>query len=220
VDKSQILAYQDVEEIIRQAGKDKDNIAVVPCMCRSMSMMLKTSPECERTLENCFVFGMTAKYVVDEGIGRYVTVEEALDITRQAEKEGLIHNSQNTIDKQGFICNCCTCCCGVFMLALEYNYMEIFQKSDYVPVVIDEKCKKCKVCVKICPFHALTYQMGDKEDKSEDKILVREKVCIGCGLCASNCPHDAMNLKKIRDEKPAKNIIEAVTKMMMGAKKK
>ncbi|MHA1297921.1 MAG: ATP-binding protein [Candidatus Helarchaeota archaeon] len=218
-DKSQILAYQDVEEIIKQAGKEEKNIAVVPCTCRTMSMMLKTAPECERTVENCLVFGVPTRYVVDEGIGRYISAEEALDILKQAEKEGLVHLTQNTIDKQGFICNCCTCCCGILSMAVKYNYWDIFQKTDYVPVIDEDKCIKCKKCINICPFYALTYQTGEKEDKSEDKILVREEVCIGCGVCASNCSKDAITLKKVRDVKPAKNFIEAVQRMMIGKKK-
>ncbi|MHA1376914.1 MAG: ATP-binding protein [Candidatus Helarchaeota archaeon] len=218
IDKSQVFAYQDVEKIVKQAGKEKNNIAVVPCTCRTMSMMLKTSPECERTVENCLVFGVPSRYVVEEGIGRYITVEEALDILRQAEKEGLVHLSQNTLDKQGFICNCCTCCCGILSMAVKYSYWEIFQKTDYIPVFDYEKCIKCKKCVNICPFYALSYITGEKEDKSEDKITVREEICIGCGLCASNCPKEAITLKKIRDVKPAKNFIEAVQKMMVGRK--
>jgi len=212
VDKSQILTYQDVEMIIREAGDN--NIAVVPCTCRTMSMMLKTAPECERTVENCLVFGIPAKFVVDEGIGRYITVEETLEILKQAEKEGLVHITQNTVDRQGFICNCCTCCCGILGMAVKYNYWDIFQKSDYLPVINEELCKKCKKCVNTCQFYALILKSG--EDKSEDKIIVREDVCIGCGICASNCPNDAINLKKVRDTKPATNFIEAVTKMMQS----
>lgn len=219
-DKTQILPYQDVEQIVREAGKIKNNIAVLPCMCRTESMMMKRTPECERTVDNCFVFGIPSKFIVEEGIGRYVSVEEALTILRQAEKEGLIHNTQNTIDKQGFICNCCSCCCGVFRLILKYHYWDILQKSDYLPVIDNEKCKKCRICVDICPLYALTYNVGDSEDKSQDFISVRENLCIGCGLCASNCPHGFISLKKVRDNEPAKDFLDALTKMMMGLKKK
>ncbi|NVM30842.1 MAG: 4Fe-4S dicluster domain-containing protein [Candidatus Helarchaeota archaeon] len=220
VDKTQILAYQDVEEIVREAGKIENNIAVLPCMCRTEAMMMKRSPECERTLDNCFVIGIPSKFIVEEGIGRYVSVEEALAILRQAEKEGLIHNTQNTVDKQGFICNCCPCCCGVFRLILKYHYWDILQKSDYIPVINNEKCKKCRICVDICPLYALMYHLGDAEDKSQDYISVREDICIGCGLCASNCPHGVINLQKVRDNEPATDFLDAVTKMMTGMKKK
>jgi len=214
VNKSQVLAYEDVEEIVRQAGKYEDSIAIMPCTCRIMTMIMKTSPECEATVGNCMAFGAVARYLVEEEIGRYATVEESLDILKKAEKEGLVHLTRNTFDGQDFICNCCTCCCGIIGTAVKTNNWGMFQKSDFVPVVDEEKCQKCKKCIKVCQFHALVYKAGEKEDKSEDRVLVREDVCIGCGICASNCPTGAMNLKKIRDEKPAKTFTEALTKMM------
>ncbi len=216
VDKSQVLAYTDVEQIIKQAAKYEDSIAIMPCTCRIMSMFMKTSPECERTVGNCMAFGAIARYLVEEEIGRYATVDEAMDILKNAEKEGLVHLTRNTEDGHDFICNCCTCCCGILGSAVKMNNWNIFQKSDFVPVIDEEKCNKCKKCIKTCQFYALVYKGGEKEDKSEDKIQVREDICIGCGICASNCPTEAMNLKKIRDEKPAKTFIEALTKMMMG----
>ncbi len=214
VDKSQVLTYQDVTKIIESTY----DIAVMPCTCRMMSMMLKTSPECERSVEVCMVFGSAAKYFVEENFGRHITKEEALDILKQSEKEGLIHCTQNTKFKHGFICNCCTCCCGVISTAIKMNYPELFQKSDYVPIIDNESCKLCKKCVNLCPFHALFYKIGPKEDKSEDKIVVREQSCVGCGLCASNCPQEAINLKKIRDNVPADTFMDAIQQMMQDRK--
>jgi Na+-translocating ferredoxin:NAD+ oxidoreductase subunit B len=218
-EKSKILAYQDVESIIRAASKYENNIAILPCTCRTMAMMNKSHPECNASVENCMVFGAPARFSVEEGIGRYVGVEECMDILKRAEKEGLIHCTQNTADKHGFICNCCACCCGIFSTAIEHNLMGLFQESDFVPVIDHEKCNVCRKCIKACSFHALMYHMGEKEDKSQDRIIVREDVCIGCGVCASNCPTGAINLKKVRDNQPAGSFIEAVMRMMAGQKK-
>ncbi len=215
-DKSQVMAYMDVEQIIQDAGKRDNNIAVMPCTCRLMSMMLKDSPDCEATVENCMAFGAPARYVVDEGIGKYVTVEQGMDILKQAEKEGLIHMSANTLNKQGFICNCCACCCGILGSSVKMNRMDMFEKSDYVPVVDQDACIKCKKCISMCKFHALLYRMGEKEDKSEDRVIVREDACVGCGVCASNCPSDAINLKKIRNSEPARTFQEGIQRMFAG----
>ena len=181
--------------------------------------MQKTAPDCKASVENCMTFGAPAKFSVEEGIGRYVTEEECLEILERCEKEGLIHCTQNTAEKHGFICNCCTCCCGIFSTAIQHNLMGLFQKSDYVPVVDHETCSKCKKCIKYCSFNAVMYHMGEKEDKSEDRILIREDVCIGCGVCASNCPSEAIYLKKVHDQQPAGSFVEAVMRMMNEQKR-
>ena len=212
-DKSKVLAYQDVEEIIKQAGKTEKNMAVVPCTCRTMAMMTKSSPDCEGSIENCMTFGPPAKYSVEEGIGRYISIDEGLEILKQSEKEGLIHLTQNTKDKHSFICNCCTCCCGIVGAAIEMRFTDIFQVSDYVPVIDYDECTRCKKCVKYCKLHALLYMEGEKPDKSDHSISIRENICIGCGVCASNCPTGAMNLKKVRDNLPANSFVEAMQKM-------
>lgn len=213
-EKSQILAYQDVRQIIKAAGKYENNIAILPCTCRTMAMMQKTAPDCKASVENCMTFGAPARFSVEEGIGKFVSEEECLEILERCEKEGLIHCTQNTTDKHGFICNCCTCCCGIFNTAIEQNLMGLFQKSDYVPVVDHDACSKCKKCIKYCKFNAVMYHMGEKEDKSQDRVLIREDVCIGCGVCASNCPTEAIYLKKVHDQQPAGSFVEAVMKMM------
>ncbi|WP_070001097.1 4Fe-4S binding protein [Cellulosilyticum sp. I15G10I2] len=51
------------------------------------------------------------------------------------------------------------------------------------PVVDHEKCTRCGLCEKICPYFAI--------QKSE-KIIIDIKHCFGCGLCQSKCPVHAI----------------------------
>ena len=51
------------------------------------------------------------------------------------------------------------------------------------PKVILEKCNKCGVCVRGCPYYAITLN---------DTISIDPKLCYGCGLCSTMCPTNAI----------------------------
>lgn len=52
------------------------------------------------------------------------------------------------------------------------------------PLIDDEKCKHCGLCVKICPYFALHLNK---------KVEVDKNSCFGCGLCESMCPSKAIS---------------------------
>ena len=56
--------------------------------------------------------------------------------------------------------------------------------------VIKEKCKGCSICVKNCPFEAITM---------ENKIAVIGAACTGCGVCVEKCPFKA--IEKTEEER-------------------
>ncbi len=49
--------------------------------------------------------------------------------------------------------------------------------------VINEKCKGCQKCIKVCPFNAITM---------EEKLAVIGPSCTGCGVCVDACPFKAI----------------------------
>ncbi len=49
--------------------------------------------------------------------------------------------------------------------------------------VINEKCKGCQKCVKVCPFNAITM---------EEKLAVIGPSCTSCGVCVDACPFNAI----------------------------
>ena len=61
--------------------------------------------------------------------------------------------------------------------------------------VIKEKCKGCSICVKNCPFEAITM---------ENKIAVIGAACTGCGVCVEKCPFKA--IKKTEEEREVKDL--------------
>lgn len=55
--------------------------------------------------------------------------------------------------------------------------------------VIKDKCKGCGICVKACPFSAITMK---------DKVAEIGSACTACGVCVSKCPFEA--IEKTEDE--------------------
>lgn len=61
--------------------------------------------------------------------------------------------------------------------------------------VIKEKCKGCSICVKNCPFEAITM---------ENKIAVIGTACTGCGVCVEKCPFKA--IEKTEEAREVKDL--------------
>lgn len=57
------------------------------------------------------------------------------------------------------------------------------QHSDVLPYVEENKCKRCRKCITVCPADAITV---------ENKAKILEEICIGCAECSVTCPHQAI----------------------------
>ncbi len=74
--------------------------------------------------------------------------------------------------------------------------------SDLVAVITPEKCRRCLVCVQLCPFGAV--QVADS------RLEVRPEVCRGCGVCAAECPAAAITMSRGTDPELAAQIEGAI----------
>ncbi len=198
----EILPFEKVSEYVENAR----SIAVNPCVCRM------SANRCEKPIDVCISFDGFADYRVKHRQGRYVTKEEALELLKIAEDNGLIHTVSNQQDKPLFICNCCTCCCGIMRGLSELHNPRTFAKSNFMPEIDRDACKLCEKCVEVCPFQALFHHYPHNEDLSDDMIMILEERCVGCGICAHQCPHDAITLVRVREEIPVKRGREAAMK--------
>lgn len=196
----EILPFEKVSEFINTSH----TIAVIPCACR-------TKHPCEHPVEACMVFDSSADFMVDRGIGQYVTVEEALDLLETMEKEGLVHTTVNSQRRPQFICNCCTCSCLILRGLTEMHNPRAFAKSNFVAQRDDDACVLCKTCIEVCPFNAYYYHWG--HDDEPEKIGFIEEQCVGCGLCSYHCPADAITLVKVRNEIPEAGPREAMLRV-------
>lgn len=109
----------------------------------------------------CIQMGHAAEYYIRTGRGRQITREEAFEIIKRAEENGLMHQIPN-LDGSGkthAICNCCGCSCLSLRTAGMFINADMV-RSNYVSKVDKEKCVACGECVQNCPVNAL--QLGQK----------------------------------------------------------
>ena len=161
-------------------------VAVSTCYCRHEAKLIDENDDCGKPNEVCMQFGMGAQFVIDRGIGRKISKEEAIDILRKCEEAGLVHSTMNR-QEIDFLCNCCNDHCVILQKALAQPKPGIVLNSGFQPVRNSELCKACEICIERCPPTALT--MGE-----DDVPKVDLDRCIGCGICASGCPEEAVTL--------------------------
>lgn len=196
-----ILPHEDAREIVKKQSK----IAVAPCICKREKEAL--GEKCDKPEEVCMVFSTGAYYYIENGYGREITVDEALDILDQAHDAGLVCSPSN--DQKGFvICNCCGCHCGILTNLKKLPKPATLIPSNYYAVVDADSCTGCQTCIDRCQMDAITVE-GDVAQIDLD-------YCIGCGLCISTCPSEALTLER-KDEPevtvPPANAFELYTKI-------
>lgn len=169
----QVFPYEQASQLLEKAK----SFGVRKCICRVEKSLL--GKPCTHTVENCLVFAPT-KGAFQQYTGiREITKEEALEILRESEEEGLIHSSSNVREGQMYICNCCSCCCGLMQGIVKYGIENSMAKSDFFATVDTVRCTGCESCLKRCQFGALAVSDGVSH--------VNEKRCAGCCLCVISC---------------------------------
>lgn len=181
---NRIHTYNQVKSYI-----DKyDPLAVSTCFCRHQAKLVDDNDQCGKPNEVCMQFGMGAQFVIDRGIGRKITKEEAIEILGQTEELGLVHATLNR-QEIDFLCNCCPCHCMILKTALSQPKPGISLNSGFQPIWDKELCSACETCIERCPMEALTMGEDDLPEKDPDR-------CIGCGVCATGCPSAAIGLEE------------------------
>lgn len=180
-----VLPYESVTQVIMK----QDYIAVAECYCRKPKYLIGQG--CGNPLEVCLAFGDYGRYLINYGLGRRLTHEEALALIRDCEERGLVHSTDNILDV-GWLCNCCGCCCTVLAAHVHLNRTDRTM-SGYIVSFDPEKCAEagiCGVCVDRCQVKAIVIE------KEGDLPTIDYEKCIGCGSCSFKCPGNALTLKR------------------------
>ena len=197
-----VAPFEDVLQII----ESQEKIAIAPCVCRTTIEL--AGKECEKPIENCFSFGSHADYYVENGMGRFITKEDAKEIVKNNEEAGLVMQPFNS-QKIGGMCICCGDCCGVLRsLKMHPSPAEMVQ-SNYFAQVDEAECTGCETCLERCQMDAIT--------ETDGIAAIKLDRCIGCGLCVTTCPTDAIQLiQKPEDQmyEPPKTGAETYIRIM------
>lgn len=208
-----VMAYEQAKQMVIE----QDNIVVAPCICRKEHLMSGTG--CGKPLETCLVFGAGALYYEENGFGRPISREEALEILDRAERSGLVLQPSNA-QKVVNICACCSCCCQILKNLKALPNPGRYVGSNFLARVDESLCTGCRTCVSLCPMDALQVggapQAGDTSESRGAKAVVIPERCIGCGVCVPPCPEQALSLfQKPEEERitPPPHLLDTLKKI-------
>ncbi|MGE5257058.1 MAG: ATP-binding protein [Hyphomicrobiales bacterium] len=176
-----VLPYERAEEIVRQQTK----FLVAPCICRKEHQIKGAG--CDKLREACLIFGWGAEYYARNGLGRFITLEETLEILKMADEQGLVLQPSNTQDIVN-ICCCCGDCCQALLHLKRQAKPALAVSSPFTAHHEPELCVGCGTCVDRCQMEALAMADG--------LAILNPDRCIGCGLCVSTCPSGALTLTR------------------------
>lgn len=149
-------SYEEVSKYLNE----NTIFSVSDCSCRTSREAMGEG--CGHLKEDmCIQMGHAAEYYIRTGRGREITKDEAFEIIKRAEENGLMHSIPNTDGpgKTHAICNCCGCGCFSMRIANMFVNPDMV-RSNYVSKVDKDKCVACGECVENCPSNAL--RLGQK----------------------------------------------------------
>jgi ferredoxin len=167
---------------------------VQDCICRKQKALIGQG--CEHPIDICMVFHPLPNAFENHPVIRTMTHDDAMKTLRRAAEAGLVHSVSNSMEGVYYICNCCTCSCGILRGMAELGIANVVASSAFVNQVDEAICNGCEDCIKACQFNAL----------SMDGLLAKVNTirCTGCGVCVIHCSTGALGLVRRPEEEVMK----------------
>jgi electron transport complex protein RnfB len=175
----EIRPYESAAEIVNAAQA----WGVADCICRKQKALI--GEPCSHPLDMCMWMSSTPGVFDNIPTVRPLTHEGALTTLRRAAEAGLVHCVSNNQRGTWYICNCCTCSCGILRGIAELGLANAVARSAFVIQVNEELCIACDDCVDACQFGAITVATAAQ---------INENKCVGCGVCVIACPEKVLEL--------------------------
>jgi Pyruvate/2-oxoacid:ferredoxin oxidoreductase delta subunit len=186
----EIQPYESAAEIVRSAQA----WGVLDCICRKQKALI--GEPCGHPVDICMAFSQQPGAFDQSQVVHALSLSEALDTLARAAKAGLVHSVSNSLHGLGYICNCCTCSCGVLRGIAEMGILNAIAYSPFINTVDADLCTACESCLDGCQFNALHLELV---------MTVDPLRCVGCGVCVPLCTESALSLVR-RPESPAEKI--------------
>ncbi len=198
-----VFPFEMMEQLISRV----ESIAVAHCPCR-MTADLIGKRKCAHELEVCLKYDDLAEYIADKKIGRKISRDEAVEITRRCEEKGLVHLVDNAREGIRHTCNCCGCCCwSVGSIKRRSIPRDVIMATYFIRETDQKNCTMCRACVDICPVKAVRFD-------DDGTCVVDADWCIGCGVCVPVCLSGAIRLVRKSDALPPKDF-DALHEMIL-----
>ncbi len=183
----EVRPFESAAEIVAKAKA----WGVLDCLCRKQQSLI--GHPCPHPIDVCMILSNTAGAFDHSTAVRPLSQEEAMATLRRAAEAGLVHSVSNNQEGTWYICNCCTCACGVLRGMAELGLANVIARSAFVNQVTEDVCIACGACVERCQFGALT--LNDERQVAQ----VDAARCVGCGVCTLVCPVEALAMVRRPD---------------------
>ena len=148
------------DDEVAKLVEDAWAISVGPCSCRRARRLMGEG--CGHLEEDmCMYLNDNAINYSETGAHRLISKEEAYEILKRAEQNGLVHelNVAPGYEDTTAICNCCGCSCFALRIATYFRAPDAI-RTNYIAKVDKDKCVACGQCVENCQLNAV--KLGQK----------------------------------------------------------
>lgn len=180
----EVANFDNVKKIIESVDGP---IGIQNCICRQAMQAIDNPCKVTSRLETCMGFGPPAQMYIDLGWARKISKQEAIEILKKNEEEGLIFQPSNS-QKADFICSCCGCCCEAIRGIKQFPNPGRIASTNYYAQIDPDICTGCGTCIDRCQMEAITL--------NDDISSINQERCIGCGNCVYTCPSEAIEFLK------------------------
>lgn len=181
----EIHPYESVIDLVNTAR----SWGMLECVCRKQKALI--GQPCKHPRDLCMSFSDKENAYDGNPVIHALTRDEALAALKRAADAGLVHSVSNNQQGVTYICNCCTCSCGILRGMATLGYANVIARSAFVNTVDETLCTACGTCLDYCQFAALSI---------DGYAHVEVHKCVGCGVCVPTCPSQALILVRRPEE--------------------